>query len=209
MRLNFSNMRINLCNSKGSMTVEASIIMPIILITIIVILFIPIFMYKKTIVQSMTIHAAERSYVVWKNIEGDMETGLVKKEDLAGDNLYRRLFDPQRESRIEAVRSFVQSKAEKSVSFPDYKDNNHLEMEVALKDNFFSRRLELAIKNTMESSVSNFLTLFSVEQSFSIDSIYTASIYDPAEFIRNIDFFLDLKKELEEDYSENQDMGDK
>lgn len=202
-------MRINLCSSKGSMTIEASIIMPVIIICIIALLFIPIFMYKQVFLHSITNQAAERAYVVWRNINGDMETGRVLKEELNCDGLYRKIFDPDKELRLETVRSFIESKLSKKVTFPGDKVDEHLESEITLKDNIILKSLDISVKETAGNFAGGHLRLFGVGKSYSIDSGSTAIIYDPAEFIRNVDFLLNVKKEIEKEYPELQNIGSK
>ena len=89
-------MFMNLGNQKGSTTIEASIIMPIILLCVIAILLLPVFLYKQVYLRCTTNQAAGRGYVVWKNISGDIETGKVLKEQFTQDELYRRFYDSQR-----------------------------------------------------------------------------------------------------------------
>ncbi|HHW31921.1 MAG TPA: pilus assembly protein [Clostridiaceae bacterium] len=202
-------MRINLYSSKGSMTIEASIIMPVIILCVIALLFIPVYLYKQTSLHSMTNKAAERAYVVWRNVNGDMETGKVLKEELNSDSLYRRMYDPFKDIRLETVRSFIESKLSKKVVFPGNKANEGPEAEITLKDNLILKNLDLTVKDTVGIFTENYLGLFDPGKNYSFNSSSTAFIYDPAEFIRNVDFLVEIKKELEKEYPELQDTSGK
>ncbi|MEK5479210.1 pilus assembly protein [Paenibacillus sp. FSL R5-0407] len=76
---------------EGSFTLEASLVLPIIFSTVIILLFFCLYLYQRVLLGQTAIVAAERSAFVWDNSRRDPYTGAFEANHY--DPLYWRLSD--------------------------------------------------------------------------------------------------------------------
>ncbi len=78
-------------NREGSFTLEASLVLPVIFSTVIILMFFCMFLYQRTLLGQAAVVAAERSANVWDNSRRDPRTGAFAENHY--DPLYWRLTD--------------------------------------------------------------------------------------------------------------------
>lgn len=76
---------------EGSFTLEASLVLPIIFSTVIILLFFSLYLYQSVLLGQAAVVAAERSAFVWDNSRRDPYTGAFEVDHY--DPLYWRLSD--------------------------------------------------------------------------------------------------------------------
>lgn len=84
-------MRQLLRSQKGSFTLEASLVLPVILTTLLILMFFCMYLYQRAILGQVAAVAAERNAHVWDNSHRKPETGAF--EEGSYDPLYWRLTD--------------------------------------------------------------------------------------------------------------------
>lgn len=78
-------------NTKGSFTLEASIVFPIILFTTLLILFMCMYQYQNTMLKQAASKTSERAAYTWDNSHKDINTGAFPQGQ--DDGLYWRIAD--------------------------------------------------------------------------------------------------------------------
>lgn len=75
----------------GSFTLEASLVLPLLFYTLLILLFFCLYLYQNTLLGQAASAAAERSAYTWDNSRRDAVTGAIAEGDY--DSLYWRLQD--------------------------------------------------------------------------------------------------------------------
>lgn len=198
-------LRKKISGQKGSMVVEASIVVPIIILAVIAILYICILLYQKAIMQSLADKAAELGAAAWSSGSSDFETGRLRIDELGKVGLYWRIFDLQSENKKSRVWNFVESKLAVKNVFQGFDP----EVDIELKDYILYKKLVVTIRRNYPIPLGKLLEVFGFQRYYTVSVRSEAVIKEPVEFIMNTDFILDTERELEAKYPELKDLGDK
>ena len=191
-------------NNRGSMAIEASLVVPVIILFIVSVMYIGLLLFQQAHMQACADDAAERGAAVWDDKEKNIEIGKVGIQDLGADGLYRRLiFD--KEPRIDKVMGYLQSK---SAGY-DLLPGGSKAMKVELKNYPVYKKLIVRIEGMYRLPLGNLLQIFGFSRDYVVKAESQAVVEDPAEFIRNVDFLMDLEKEVENNHPEIKDVGNK
>ncbi|WP_228101547.1 TadE family protein [Paenibacillus donghaensis] len=87
----FSTKNSSLKNDGGSFTVEASLVLPIVLFVTMILIFFCLYVYQESFLHQTASAVAERSAYSWDNSHKEAATGAVTKGEY--DSLYWRLSD--------------------------------------------------------------------------------------------------------------------
>ncbi len=191
--------------NKGSITVEASIIVPIVILSITAVIFMGLLLYQRALIQSAADMAAEAGAAAWAS--GSCEIGIRKPHEDTFDKiqLYRRFFDGDNEERLECIENYALS----IVSRTELLHPVNFAAEAVVKDYAVSRKLEVRIIKYYSLPIGNFLRIFGGSGTIAMHAEATASVDEPVEFIRTTDFILDIKKKLENNNPDIKDLGEK
>ncbi|MNQ93917.1 hypothetical protein D3C85_1094060 [compost metagenome] len=100
-------------DTRGSFTLEASLVMPIVLMCTMLLLFLSLYLYQTSILQQTAAVAAERAANTWDNSYRDARTGAVEADK--HDGLYWRLTD---DSMVQALFGWAGAEQTSSLSLP-------------------------------------------------------------------------------------------
>lgn len=78
-------------DQRGAFTLEASLVLPLIFYTVLILLFFCLYLYQQTLLGQVAAVAAERTAYTWDNSQRDVITGAFAEEKR--DSLYWRLGD--------------------------------------------------------------------------------------------------------------------
>ncbi|HOQ01203.1 MAG TPA: pilus assembly protein [Acetivibrio clariflavus] len=192
----------NLKSKRGSTTVEAALIFPIVFLSIITLVYITIFLYEQAYLKSLADRAVERGAAIWKNPESDMYISLVKLEHFKDNDLYWKVFDYKEESKKKKVENYIGNSLKQYSIFQsgdkkNPKNNVDIQFDVEVKNYLVYKKLTVTVKKNIKLPVGNILNIFGLENTVSIQAKSEALINDPAEFIRNTDFAIDLVKRID------------
>lgn len=180
-------------SNKGSITVEASIVMPVVVLSIIAVILMSVLEFQKTELYTAVVAAAAAGAESWDSAHKDISTGKIEKSALGKDGLYRRFSASFKAARVNDIQSLAAISTEKSSLLP-LKSN---EVIVEIKDCIAFKDIEItAVKNTEASKARSFMP-YGLNKSNLQSAAAAAAAIDPAEFIRNCDYIIDLEKELE------------
>lgn len=197
-------------NDTGSMTVEASLIFPIILLAIVIVIYICVLLYQHAYLRAVSNNVAERGAVCWSNISKmkisskgfRLETGELKdSKELLKEDLYLS----NDEEKIKRIKKYTIYKLKK---------NNILESEISkldinceqnikdkiniwIKDYIIYKELNVVIEDSYRIPLGEVLKVFGLDGKYNIRVQSKSVINRPTEFIHNVDFIGDTLKEYE------------
>lgn len=189
-------------DNEGSFTIEASLVFPMILLLIVAFILISIYIYQKVTLYYIASQAAERAAFVWDNSSRDLLTGeyLNLNTEVAYDGLYWRLTDDRildlllsnfadyRSSEV-LIGSGIQTE-ETDEDLPLKKMQRVAKIipegisgTISYHNNLAERKITVELESPLKipSFVGNLI-------GDKIKAKASATITDPVEFTRNIDF---------------------
>lgn len=204
-------MRSRICTRKGSMVVEASIVVPIIIICIFIVIYITVLLYQKTYIQSIADKTAERGALLWSNAAKNMDIGMITKANLNKAGLYRSLgvFDYYKERKINLIKSYAEKRIGNFNVLQRIEPKDASRITIKLKDYIIYKKLEVTIKETYKIPIGKLLGLFGSSGNYIIEAKSETIINEPSELIRNSDFLIDIERELENENPGLKDLGEK
>jgi uncharacterized protein (UPF0333 family) len=193
-------------NHRGSFTIEASLIFPVIFLITVAILFFSIFIYQKVTLHFLATETAEKIAFVWDNSYRDINTGEF--EIGQKDPLYWRTFNDNKadllDMMMEKERASMEIDQNGNVVLSDNNKLNNLKLEKAAeliprgisgKISYQNLLVERTIQVELETTFSNpILSLFYKNEIISAKA--TAKVAEPTQFIRNVDFILIYAQEI-------------
>lgn len=192
-------------SERGSITVEASIVTPIVILSIIAVILIGLILYQRAVLQSVADTAVQAGAASWENLSVDIATGKTFLDELTENGLYWRLFEVDKEEKAAKLKKYVEALlGNKNILKPESSTAS-----VNISDCIIYKRLELSIVNTYRIPGGVIMRIFGSDEKLRLKVTSFAVIDDPAELIRNIDFVLDIEKELENKYPGLKNIGDK
>ena len=192
-------------SERGSITVEASIVVPVVIFCIIAIMLLGLVLYQRALLQSAVDRAVHAGASSWKGLSADIGTGRTDMEGLGAAGLYWRLFENQREEKTVRLENYAK---ELLISRNILKPDNTT-VDVHVTDFVFYKRLEVAVESSYRLPGRKVLKFFGFDGMLRLKVSSLAVIEEPAEFIRNMDFLIDIEKELEDRYPEVKELGSK
>ena len=191
--------------NKGSITVEASIIIPLVILSIASAIYIGLLLYQRALLQSAAEMACEAGAAAWSSGIKELSAAKPSKNDFEKYSLYRRLFDCEKENRLQLIEEYALS----AVSRNEIIRPEAIDAEATLKDFAVYRKLEVKISSCYNVPLGNFLKLFGGSGMCRMNVKAVSVVDEPEELIRTTDFIVDLEKMLEEKFPEIKNLGEK
>ncbi len=201
----FMNNCVECRKIKGSFTVEASIIVPIMILSIAAVIYTGLLLYQRTIIQSAAESAAADGAAAWSSGMGRIGTGKVSGNSFDKIKLYRRIYDRDKEQRLEIIRSHAEALAVRGELLKPVETV----IQAQITDYAVCRKLEVTITKSYILPLGGFLKIFGGSKEIVISVKASSMLDEPVELIRNTDFVLDLERQLEENNPDIKNMGDK
>lgn len=193
--------------NKGSLSVEAAIIVPVVFLSVIAILNICLLLYQQVHVQTLANKASERGAAVWNSPSKDMFIGMITKEQMLKSDLYWRIFDTKKIDKGWKISKFT------NFHIGAFNAIGAVKTEIKppeLVDYIVYKKLRITIERTYKVPGGGYLKLFGMNGEFKVTASSEAVINEPVEFIRNTDFLIDTAKEVDNLTGGNvQKFGDK
>ncbi len=186
-------------SQKGSITVESSLIIPIVIFCIIAVLYFLILLYQQVYSLSVSDNAAERGAASWSNSRKDVETGRLGINDVGKDGLYWRLFDGKSSLKQDKILNYI-GKPGQSTSLLNKRSilsNISQEGKINFSNYVIYKNISVSIIKNSKIPVSGVTGGFGIVNGYKTSSFSAQPINDPVELIRNLDFAADIEKELE------------
>jgi len=190
---------------RGSVTVEASIIVPIIILSVAAAIYTAMLLYQRALLQSAAEEAAEAGAMAWASGTFELESGKPMKNSFVDFALYRRLYDSEKEARLECIKDYALSAAARH----ELVRSVHSSAEAAVRDYVVYRELEVTVIKEYRLPLGRFLKVFCGSDKIQMKVKANAVIDEPVELIRTTDFIIDIEKKLENKYPELKELGEK
>ena len=181
-------------NNRGSITVEASIVFPVVFLAVIAIFYICMLMYQQTYVQSVANDAAERGAAMWNSPAKDMFMQRMSKIGIKDIQPYWRFHDGSEAGKSNKVIQFINYRIEE---YSVMGKGNKAEIEFKPDDKIIYKKLIVVVTQKYKIPLSGLLKPFGIGTEWEVTGKAEAVISEPVEFIRNTDFLLDTAKELD------------
>lgn len=194
-------MQVRSESKRGSVTIEASIIVPLVILCVVALIYMAIMLYQKAYLQAEADLAAERAAAVWDNSSKNMSTGALGIGSLEDDGLYWELFDPLRQEKLDRLKYGINLK----------RSALHGEKYItsSIADYVVYKKLVVMIRGEYSFPGGEMLSIFGIGDKLTVRVQSEAVIYDPAEFIRNTDFLIDTGREIEREFPGLRKAGEK
>ncbi|MGI6669150.1 MAG: TadE/TadG family type IV pilus assembly protein [Acetivibrionales bacterium] len=190
--------------NKGSITVEASIIVPLVILSIASAIYIGLLLYQRALLQSAAETACEAGAAAFSSGIKELGAGKPQKTDFEQYSLYRRLFDCEKEDRLQLVEEYALSMASRN----ELVRPEDINAEATVKDYAVYKKLEVKISSCYNLPLGNFLRLFGGSGMCRINVNAVSTVDEPEELIRTTDFIIDLEKKLEEKFPGVKNLGE-
>lgn len=186
-----------LSGEAGLFTLEAALIMPVVILTVIVAVFSGMVLCQQLMVQGCADRAAERGAEIWASPGSDAETGEMgefNRNETSETNLYWRIRDKDKDEKIGQIKEYASELLSgKTVFIP-----TDTTIDVAVKNYLFYKELKVKVLFKFKLPVAGISLMFGGKGEVSVKAESVVRINEPAEFIRNTDFVIDIGKEIKE-----------
>lgn len=180
---------------KGSMTIEASLVMPLVFVVIAALIYIGIILYQKVYLQSLADFLAERTAATWSSSNKDILTGQ-RTADQSKDSLYTALYDYEKGTKMEKLQDFCDKYMDK-YSILKSASTNKIKPEVT--NYIFYKKVTVDINASYKVPGGGIFRIVGMNSGAIPINIKSESIVnDQVEFIRNTDFIIDTANKLAE-----------
>lgn len=200
----------NVCNNRGSMTIEATLIMSALVLLLVGIVFALLLMYQKTLLVQAAANAAQQGAEIWADPRRDMSRGLTgEDEKLKLGELYGALVDfgtgyeatlhvledagkalgegkGTQEQRFNRIRQMVCDELYRGLLKP--KDTK---LRIDFGNTVLERKITVTIQQEIKIPLGGIMNLFGNKETITLTGTGTSVVADPAEYIRNLDLGLE------------------
>lgn len=178
---------------KGGMVVEAAIVVPVVVLSLIAVIYMALILYQRAYLQSLADKTAKQAALMWNDSAKDFETGRPGPPDADGDGLYWRIFDRKKEDKVRKILEYADENSESRSLFKGRGIRTYVEV----VDYAVYKKLVVTVEDSYQIPIGKLLSIFGMGDSLSIKVTSEAVLNEPAEFIRNTDFIFDIERELE------------
>ncbi|KAB3537232.1 pilus assembly protein [Alkaliphilus pronyensis] len=189
---------------RGSMTVELALIMPIVLYSLLCIIFMLLLLYQYAYVKASINSVIYDASFAWGKlstynlkspiiIEDILKRGYVKKSQLKNDLYWRFGVLNKNTEKTEIIRAYAIKVLNKS-NLLALKDSK---VDVNLDDYIVYKKLRIDIYCTYQLPINLPVDFLNIGNEIIINSYSEAIINDPQENIRNTDYILELMDRFE------------
>lgn len=200
----------NVRNNRGSMTIEATLIMSVLVLVLVGIVFAFLLMYQKTLLSQAAANAAQQGAEIWVDPRRDMSRGLTgEDEKLKLGELYGALVDfgteyevtlnvlndagkaPEQgkgvqEQKLNKIRQMVCDELYRGLLKP--KDTK---LRIDFGNTVLERKITVTVQQEIKIPLGGIMNLFGNKETITLTGTGTSVVADPAEYIRNLDLGLE------------------
>ena len=177
-------------SNRGSIAVEAAMVVPIVMIAVIVVIYIMLLIFQTSLMQITANNIAERAAATYYYNNTSLMSGRTSKEAIKDLGLYRRWTSnaeiQQNDFEVFAMKTLLQRSIIKGSSDFDMKRSG----------NIINQRITVILTGTYENPLGDLTKLWGMDNKINLRVRAEATIDDPAELIRNTDFILETASKV-------------
>ncbi|HOM03328.1 MAG TPA: pilus assembly protein [Acetivibrio sp.] len=184
-------------DNTGSFTVEATIIVSTVILTMFALILVSEFLYQKSCIQTIADRTAQRGAEIWNSPSKDMIFGQIVLDNMDDLDLYWRIWESKssKSKKEEKIESYAGYLLKESIIF-----GKPLEMEITsgiVEDYIVYKKLRVSVKAKYKNPFLSLLRVFGINNTITIKAHSDAIINEPVEFIRTTDFAVDVVREVD------------
>lgn len=188
---------------KGMFTVEAVLIVPLMIACILGIIYLSILLYQNTVAVAEATRAANRASAYWSYIGVDNPpaltdeteaSALITEESYTDRSPYRFIAESittKNSKRLQNSEQYAKTRVS-GIAFQAYTNGNAADLTVKTTSGFLSSSIEVTVKKQYINPLGNLLAKLGIGQKQDYTSTASAPITNPTEFIRNVDTLYDV-----------------
>lgn len=188
---------------KGMFTVEAVLIVPLMIFCILGIIYLSILLYQNTVAVAEATRAANRAAAYWSYIGVDEPpaltdetdaSALITEESYTDRSPYRFIAESittKNSKRLKNSEQYAKTRIS-GIAFEAYTDGNAADLTVKVASNFLSSSLQVTVNKKYINPLGNLLTKLGIGERQDYTSTASAPVTNPTEFIRNVDTLYDI-----------------
>lgn len=170
------------------MTVESVFVVPTILISIMILIFMGIVMYQQAAFYSLAASSSSRASIVFTTCSKDLETGAVSYDDFKTRYPYRYLFDGQAQDKISVLNQYVADNVRQGEAYMGIDKTGSY----ASRKGVLFKKLYVKINMDYNNPIRALAKSFGIGDLFKVDIMVSSPVSEPVELIRNVDLAGDL-----------------
>ncbi len=176
--------------SRGSVTVEAAVIVPIVIIGVIVMLYILMLIFQSCVLQITANHIAERAAGMYNKGAAELITGSISPKSISNLGIYRRWSSelPQKNRLKEEAESLLQKNS--------VLKSNSIDIEIQEKGTPIARSVNVQLRASYVNPLGELLKIWGLHSKINLTADAKATVKDPAEFIRNTDYVIETAAKI-------------
>ncbi len=167
-------------NTKGSFTVEASMVFSVVFLMVAAFVYLFVIMYQYVNAQSIADEAATKGAYYYVNQTAEKYSSNKINE------MYWRMYDTSKNKKVLAISDYVNKLLNNSILLTE---NN---ISVNTNSKFLMKNLRIEIQEKYPLPVGNLFDIFGLSPVLSLKAVSTSPLDDNAEFIRNMDIVKDI-----------------
>lgn len=170
------------------MTVESVFVVPVVIISIMLLLFMGIVMYQQSALYSLAARSASRGSIIFSTCSKDMDTGAISYNDFKDRNPYRFIWDSEADAKTGILNEYVADNVGNGSAYTGVdKTGTYAQRQGAL-----FKKLYVKVNMDYNNPIKGIARMFGVEGLFKVDTLASAPISEPVELIRNVDIVSDM-----------------
>lgn len=185
-------------NEKASVTLEATIVMMVVIYVVVIMIYTTFILYQQVRIQAIANTAVERGAAIYSNSARDMYTGVIDPSEYRNLNPYWRIIEGRG------------TKAEKERKIEDYvlsdingknilKSRDNVKAEAKIVDYIIYKKITLDVTAQYVVPVGGFMEWVGVPNPYPINVHVESVVQDSAEMVRNADLAIDMVKKADND----------
>lgn len=187
----------------GMLTVEATLIFPIIILTVFGVLYLSVLLYQNTVATAEATRAADRAAAYWRYLAvddppsltaGTPASALIDKFSYTARSPYRFITETAAGlggRRLDNARRYAKA-CVAGVAFSAYADSAGEQVDVSVRYGFLSSYLDVTVKKRYLNPLGSLMARLGIGPSQQYESTASAVITNPTEFIRNVDLLWEI-----------------
>lgn len=178
------------------MTIEASIMFSALFFCIVVLMYICLFLYHQSCLESLAVSTTQRAAATWSSLSKDI---YIEKVSFLKDSkiqLYYRIYDSKIDNKKIRVCKYISNNID---SYKILKSKN-CEIEIEVENYIFYKKLRVNISELYNTPIGGILKIFGLNNIFNLKGSSEAIINEPVELMNNVDFLIETGKEADRKY---------
>lgn len=183
--------------NRGSLTVEAGLLVPVILLVLFWLVNMAFLLYQQAALQAIAFQAVEAAQAGWDNTAKEIGTGrLTGSEQLGDGGLYWNLSDRRGALKADSLRRWVVDRMDRDPVmnlFIGPASEGRVDVAVATGGlGFMRRNIQVTITDRRQTLFGPLRGLLGITGLPAVRAVSRGTVQDPAELIRNLDWGVEL-----------------